>query len=658
MNHNGVNRSTSICLAGLLVLILTISGRAQDFTLMDGPGIPFNLDQNFASYVGCAWVDFDGDGWEDLFAATPNGCDLYRNNGDGTFSSLSDAFDSDLRNYRGTAWADYDNDGDPDCFVAGEYGALYTNNGGTFSAPASGDFARSVQSAGWSPTWGDFNGDGNLDLYIALPAGFMSLGTYRPSRLYLNDGPPSYGFTRLDTGLISTQVAPFTSANWTDFDQDGDLDLFVGTGPANNVGGTDFLYRNLLRETGAVGFEQITTGPMATDNADGQVWNMIDYDNDGDLDGYRTNWGGALPSIRPNDLYRNDNGTFVPVIGDAISTEPYISLGQVWADYDNDGDLDCFVTNDQTWDSYYRNNGDGSFTTVLTGDIRNVASSTWGAGGADYDNDGDIDLFVQGGPGERSLLRNENANGYHWLKIKLQGERSNRSGVGASVRILATINGVPTWQHREISTQNSFLGHSSLIAHFGLHDATVVDSLIVIWPSDVASLILSVNADQTITVAECGTTDLDSDGTSDGCDNCLMTSNPDQLDSDGDGVGDLCDLFPLDPQNDVDGDGVSGHIDNCPSRSNSGQEDANNDGIGDACCCVAITGNVNGSLADTPDLSDLSLLISYLTQTPRPILPCPAEANINAGGGTDLSDLSILITYLTTTPRPALPNCP
>ncbi|MBK7140448.1 MAG: VCBS repeat-containing protein [bacterium] len=643
-----------IAIAALGLIVVTFgSVSAQIFTIVDDPGVPFNLDQNFAAYVGCAWIDYDGDGWEDLFAVTPNGCDLYRNNGDGTFSATVDAFDTDLLNYRGTAWADYDNDGDLDCFISGEYGALYTNNGGTFVPAASGDFARSILSAGWSPAWGDYNNDGYVDLYIALPAGFMILGTTRPSRLYLNDGPPNYSFTRIDTGIIAQQVAPFTSCNWTDFDQDGDIDMFVGTGPANTIGGIDYLYRNLLIESGSVGFEQITTGPMATDNADGQVWNMVDYDNDGDLDGYRTNWGGSRPSVRPNDLYRNDGGTYVAVTGDPICTESYISLGQVWADYDNDGDLDCFVTNDQNFDSYYRNNGNGSFTSVMTGDIRNVASSTWGAAGGDYDNDGDIDLYVQGGPGERSLIRNDNSNGNHWLKIKLEGERSNRAGIGASIRAKATINGQPTWMHREISTQNSFLGHSSLIAHFGLGEATVVDSLIVRWPSGIATLIQSVPADQLITITECSTSDADTDGHGDACDNCPVNANADQLDSDSDGTGDLCDLFPFDPQNDSDGDGISGHIDNCPFNANPLQEDNDENGVGNACCCAGVTGNVNALAAEIPDLSDLSLLITYLTQSPRPTLPCPDEANVNATGAIDLSDLSLLISYLTATPGQA-----
>ncbi|MBK7142938.1 MAG: thrombospondin type 3 repeat-containing protein [bacterium] len=176
--------------------------------------------------------------------------------------------------------------------------------------------------------------------------------------------------------------------------------------------------------------------------------------------------------------------------------------------------------------------------------------------------------------------------------------------------------------------------------------------------------------------------DDDDDGVLDVADNCPFVDNPSQVNTDGDLLGDACDpdddndgvLDPSDncpllsnvSQQDDDGDLVGNPCDNCPVDPNPLQEDTDQDGIGDVCdlgCCTGTTGNVNESVSETPDLSDLSLLISYLTTTPRPALPCPEEANVNASTAgapphVDLSDLSLLISYLTVTPRPTLPNCP
>ncbi len=458
---------------------------------------------------GASWVDFDNDGDLDLFTVgaptnppplPPQRRVLYRNDGNDTFTSVAiDTFANEQGLPIGNSWGDYDNDGDLDVFIAGNPSVLYRNEGNAnFTKITTGDIGM-LDSRGWSPAWGDIDQDGNLDLFITHPAGFTG-NPATSNHLFLNDGPPDYMFTKTLNSAAVRGFAPYTNASWSDFDQDGDLDLSVGAGPANGTVAPDFFYRNMLRETGTIDLQRITEGTFATDARDGQTVNWIDYDNDGDLDVYITNWGGTLGGL-PNDLYRNDGATFTKITEGEIVTDSDVSLANVWGDFDNDGDLDAFVANNGL-NRYYQNNGDGTFTRV--NNILRSVGINWGATAGDYDNDGDLDLFIPVllANQPHGLFRNDTANGNHWLKIKCVGTASNRAAIGAKIRVRATINGKPVGQMREISSQNSFMGHNSLDVHFGLGDATIVESLIIEWPSGLTEGFTNVAVDQFLNVTE------------------------------------------------------------------------------------------------------------------------------------------------------------
>jgi hypothetical protein len=190
-------------------------------------------------------------------------------------------------------------------------------------------------------------------------------------------------FTRITTGAIVNDGGRSFGSSWGDYDNDGDLDLFVANELQNN-----FLYQN----NGDGTFIKITSGAIVNDGGRSVSSSWGDYDNDGDLDLFVANY---LASEN-NFLYQNNgDGTFTKITTGAIVTDGGRSYGSIWGDYDNDGDLDLFVTNYWGDNNFlYQNNGDGSFTKITSGAIVNDGGYSYGSSWGDYDNDGDLDLFV------------------------------------------------------------------------------------------------------------------------------------------------------------------------------------------------------------------------------------------------------------------------
>lgn len=488
-------------LAVLLTIVCTHPVWSQNFVRLTDPANPIAVDQGANGYNGCSWIDFDNDGDLDLFA---NRDKLYRNEGNGQFTRVNDhGIGAGLVRGlgSGTSWADYDNDGDLDCFFSDARSVLYRNEGnGRFTAVTAGEIGKAFENRGWSCAWSDYDNDGWVDLVITHPANFV--GAPLTNHLFRNQGAGI--FSRITGSEVTTGQAPYTVAIWSDYDDDGDSDLFIGSGPANGSIAPDFLYQNRLSETGTADLIRLNTGALAADARDGQNFNWIDYDNDRDLDAFVTNYRGNTNGF-VNQLYRNDGGTFTKITSGAIVTDSDISLGNIWADFDNDGDLDCFVTNESGFPNrYYRNEGDGTFTRVTGLAIldKPANSNAAGASAGDYDDDGDLDLFIAGTGTAQALYRNDLANGNNWLQVVCAGTQSNRAAIGAKVQIKATVHGRSIWQRREISAQNAFNGHNSLRVHFGLAETTRVDSLIIIWPSGNVEFLTEVAANQILPVTE------------------------------------------------------------------------------------------------------------------------------------------------------------
>ncbi|MDB6032210.1 MAG: hypothetical protein JWM16_2548 [Verrucomicrobiales bacterium] len=430
-----------------------------------------------------AWGDFNNDGYPDLYVNTLNSAQslFYSNNGNGTFTRIvNQSIGTDVGNAFGAAWADYDNDGYLDLFVAVNSAGndwLYHNNGnGTFTKITSGAIVVSV-GTGNNCTWGDYDNDGFVDLFVA--------NSQQNDFLYHNNGNGT--FTRVTNGVIAEKPGNSQGGMWGDYDNDGALDLMV-THP-NEV---NLLYHN---EGNGV-FTIVTNGAIVGDSGtQGTSWG--DYDNDGYLDMFIANPG------KQNLLYRNNrDGTFTKITNSPVALDVNGSSG-VWGDYDNDGYLDLFVTTRSVGVIYlYHNNGDGTFTRVTGSIVGTESANSFTAGWADYNNDGFLDLFVSSIGGFNNALYRNNGNSNAWITVQCQGRLSNRAAIGTKVRLRTTIAGKPLRALREISGGGALGSQNEMRAQFGLGDATNVEALRFEWPSGVVQELRNLAPKQFLTIVE------------------------------------------------------------------------------------------------------------------------------------------------------------
>ncbi len=491
--------------------------------------------------AGLALFDDDGDGKTDIYFLTGTPLKgtkadtlptnrLYRNLGGFKFEDVTDAAGVGPAGYGlGVCVGDYDGDGCPDLYVS-NFGpnVLYRNRGnGTFADVTAKAGVGRGNRVGAGACFLDFDGDGQLDLFAA---NYVVFSYDRPATRYFGGylrypGPRDFEperntlFHNRGDGTFadvsgSSGVADVAGTGMgivaLDYDNDGDTDIFV----CNDLG-ANFLYQNdgkgRFREVGlaagvAYNFEAAPTASMAPDAAD--------YDHDGWLDIYLTDYQGEWPC-----LYKNlRDGSFEDVTiqaGAGGGTFPYIKWGCGFADFDNDGHKDLFVANGHIEEfiekldpstayapgnTVLRNTGDGRFVDVTrsAGDGLRVRASGRGVAFDDLDGDGRIDVVVLNSNAPPTVLRNESQNNHHWLQIELRGAKTNRDGIGARVRVTAG-NLV---QIDEVHSGRGYQSHWGSRLHFGLGNRDRVDRVEVRWIGGGVDLFENLPADRTVTLTE------------------------------------------------------------------------------------------------------------------------------------------------------------
>ena len=407
----------------------------------------------------------------------------------------------------GAAWADFDNDNDPDLYLvrSREPNRLYRNDGTGFTDIAPG-LSIDDSGDGSAGIWGDVDGDGDLDLYVT------NFG--ESNRLYRNDGA---GFTDIAAAFGVDDSGDGYGAAWADYDRDGDLDLYVANFGANrfyenngdgfsehadslgigdvesgiqpawgdfdNDGDPDLFLANsgpnrFFRNDG----EKFTSvenvfSPVDTGPSFGATWG--DFDNDGDLDLFIPYFGAD------NRFYTNEgNGVFRDRAPEMMLNHDGRGRGAVWGDFDNDGDLDLYVTNSDQPNLYYQNEG-GRFLEMS--DSLGVAlnANSRGVALADYDDDGKLDLYVAVQNGPDALFRNREADG-NWIAFRLRGTDSSTDAIGTRLKIeFKDGDGNNRHAIREITGGASFLSQDALMPTFGVGKAEKIEVLSLRWPSGI-----------------------------------------------------------------------------------------------------------------------------------------------------------------------------
>lgn len=497
--------------------------------------------------TGVAIFDYDNDGWPDIFLVNGTTLDgarsgqtptnhLYRNNHDGTFTDVTAQAGLAASGWgQGVCVGDYDNDGWEDLYVT-YYGKnrLYHNNHGVFT-----EVAEKAGVAGSGKAWGtgcafvDYNRDGLLDLVVANYVDFNLVAAPVPGQgsscvwkgvpvmcgprglpgakniLYENRGGGTFTDVTTKAHIDATDGRYGLSVSTFDFDDDGWPDIYIACDSAPSI-----LYHN--NHDGTFTDVALTAGVAFNEDGREQAGmgtTVADYNGDGRLDLFKTNFSDDTPT-----LYRNDGGGLFSDVTLAAGLgrhTQYLGWGTMFFDFDNDSWPDLILGNGHVYpevDKFhlgsgymeprllYHNNGDGTFTEVSAeaGLGVNTASSARGLAVGDLWNDGQLSVVINNMNGKASLLVNNVRSGNHWIAFKTEGKRSNRDGIGSKITVKLGKRSLVD----EVRSGSSYISQNDLRVHFGLGQATKIDAVEVRWPSGLAEHFDNLSVDSFHTLKE------------------------------------------------------------------------------------------------------------------------------------------------------------
>ncbi len=484
---------TTLCGSGLVFSQIAFDEAREDL------GVRHKLSEGTVG-AGVSVFDFTGDGLDDLtLGQTGGGLSFYTNNGEG-FDRISPLVNNQ-EYIKQINWVDYDNDGDSDLYVAANDGIsrLYQNMGDLQFVDVTEESGLPLNiHFGYGACWGDYNRDGWLDLYYASKGVIGDPDAIRSyNRLFKNNSDGTFTERTEESGTADDDKLPFCAA-FLDYNNDMWPDIYIAN---------DKLTFNTLLENSKDGtFLDVSQQTGADARMNAMCVNPGDYNQDGWMDIYVTNTPIGSQLLR-NSGVQNQAG-FIQYRNVAEDLQAHFPGGNCWGsnflDADNDGDLDLYISSSidqprETSSIFYENIEGTSFDVPFIEGFMGDTTQSYTNAIGDFDNDGLIDIVVQNNPPyDFYLWKNKTVTTNHWLKVDLEGVKSNRDGVG--VRIESYV--AEGYQMQFTLCGSGFLGQNSSYKHIGLGASDVLDTLVVTWPTGHVDRFYNLASNQVFKVVE------------------------------------------------------------------------------------------------------------------------------------------------------------